>query len=332
MRDPIRVFAFSVACLVSACASSGAPPLPANVGSTTPERDTTPPPPKAPHAIDPKAVAAATGAEPQVDAGVVKVTWPRTDVEVDVDGLVMPPFLGLTSWVAFTGATKPDVEAMIMGDLVLFQDEVSPVMSALLERGIEVTALHNHFLYEKPRVFFLHVGGEGAVATLGKAIAESLDVARAIRAKSPTPADGFGAPPPKTPSTLDAARLDQALRVKGTAKDGMYKAVFERTAKASCGCAIGKGMGVSTWAAFAGSPDDAVVDGDFAVTEDELQPVLKSLRRAGIHVVAIHHHMTGEAPRVLFLHYWGRGGAVELAGTIRKTLDLTAAGAAPSGT
>ncbi len=321
----------ALACVLSACATTRGPSLPDNVGSTGAEREEAAPPPKKPRAIDPKVVAKATGAEPQVEGDAVKVTWPRDDVPVEIDGLTVPPFLGLTSWIAFTGGTKPGVEAMLMGDLVLFQDEVSPVMSALLDRGVEVTALHNHFFYEKPRVFFLHVGGEGEVEKLGKAVAESLEVARAIRAKAEIPAEGFGAPPPKAPSALDAARLDQALRVKGAAKDGMYKAVFGRATHAACGCKLGEAMGVSTWAAFAGAPDDAVVDGDFAVTEDELQPVLKSLRRAGIHVVAIHHHMTGEEPRILFLHYWGRGAAVELATTIRKTLDLTAAGAAAPG-
>jgi hypothetical protein len=115
--------------------------------------------------------------------------------------------------------------------------------------------------------------------------------------------------------------------MKGTAKEGMYKVVVGRTATAAaCGCNIGKAMGVNTWAAFAGTDDNAVVDGDFAMTEDELQPVLKSLRGAGIHVVAIHHHMVGETPRILFLHYWGRGSVTTLAASVKKAIDLTRSG------
>jgi hypothetical protein len=125
-------------------------------------------------------------------------------------------------------------------------------------------------------------------------------------------------------SELDASALEQALGVKGTAKDGMFKAVMGRAVQASCGCTTGKAMGVNTWAAFAGKADDAVVDGDFAVTEAELQPVLRSLRKDGVSIVAIHHHMTGETPRILFLHYWGRGQALTLAAAVRRALDLTA--------
>jgi len=276
--------------------------------------------------IDEKAVAAATGvdAPEKGPGGVVKASWPRKDVEVQVDGWAMPPFMGLTSWVAFSPGRKDVAEAMVMGDLVLFEDEVGAVMSKLLGAGLQVTALHNHFFHDAPRVFFLHVGGEGKVADLGRGVRSALDEAAAIRKKSPKPATAFGQPKLPAKSSLDAAKLDGALGAKGQAKDGMYKAVWGRDVTASCGCPAGKAMGVNTWAAFAGSEDVAIVDGDFAVSEAELQPVLRALRAAGIEVVAIHHHMSGETPRVLFLHYWGRGKALDLAATIKKTLDLTA--------
>lgn len=116
--------------------------------------------------------------------------------------------------------------------------------------------------------------------------------------------------------------MDATLGAKGQAKDGMYKAVIGRTTKMPCGCEMGKEMGVNTWAAFAGADDNAVVCGDFCVLEKELQPVLKSLRAEGINIVAIHHHMTMEEPRFLFLHYWGRGPAAKLATSLKKTLDL----------
>ena len=145
-----------------------------------------------------------------------------------------------------------------------------------------------------------------------------------IRKQAPHPASTFGTPPLPAKSTLDPAALEAALGAKGQAKDGMWKAVMGRKTHASCGCTVGKAMGVNTWAAFAGAADNAVVDGDFAVTENELQPVLKSLRAGGVHVVAIHSHMTEESPRILFLHYWGRGNAASLATVVRRTLQLTA--------
>jgi hypothetical protein len=231
--------------------------------------------------------------------------------------------MGLTSWAAFVPAQKPGVEAMVMGDVVLFEDEVGPAMSAALDGGLEVTALHNHFFYDRPHVLFMHIGGEGTVDRLGQGVKAALDAARSVRKKAPRPGVAFG-PPPPAKSTIDGAALDALFGAKGAAKDGHYKATFGRKAQAECGCTIGKAMGVSTWAAFGGSDADAVVDGDFAVAEGELQPVLKSLRGSGVNVVAIHSHMTGESPRILFLHYWGRGKAADLAQAVKKALDLTA--------
>jgi hypothetical protein len=263
--------------------------------------------------------------KPDQAEGAVKVSFPRTDVPVEVDGFAsMPPFMGLTSWAAFTPGEKQGIEAMVMGDLVLFEDEVNPVMSALLQNGVEVTALHNHFFFDKPHVFFMHIGGEGTADALAKGVRAALDAEKAIRAKAPQPQATFAAGPLPTPSHIDAAKLDAAFGIKGQAKDGMYKATFGRKATAACGCTVGKTMGVNTWAAFAGSDESAAVDGDFAVAESELQPVLKALRAGGINIVAIHHHMTGEQPRILFLHYWGRGPAAQLATTVKGALNLTA--------
>jgi hypothetical protein len=280
--------------------------------------------PPVPKAVDAAQVATLTGAKPELAGLVVKVSFPRTDVPVEVDGWKnLPPFMGLTSWAAFTPGEKPDVEAMVMGDLVLFEDEVNPVMSAALEGGLEVTALHNHFFYDTPHVLFMHITGEGGVQKLAGALRSALDAEKAVREKFPLPHSGFGGPIP-SPNAIDAAKLDAIFGMKGTAKDGMYKAVMGRLASAPCGCNIGKAMGVNTWAAFGGNDGDAVVDGDFGVTEAELQPVLRSLRAGGINIVAIHSHMTGEIPRLLFVHYWGRGTALGLATTVKRAVDLTA--------
>lgn len=277
------------------------------------------------HSIEPARVEAATGIKPDVTDGVVKVSSPRTE-KVEVDGWAMPPFMGLTSWAAFTPGEKPGVEAMVMGDLVLFEDEVSATMSAALGAGLAVTALHNHFFFDKPRVMFMHIEGEGAVEALGKAVRSALDAVKAVRAGTAQPQGRFGGASIPAKSAIDATKIEAAFGVKPQAKDGMAKVVIGRPAtQAACGCKIGKAMGVNTWAAFAGTDADAVVDGDFAVTEDELQPVLKSLRASGIHVVAIHHHMVGETPRILFLHYWGRGQAAALAAQVKKAVDLTKA-------
>ena len=277
-------------------------------------------------AVDSGAVAKATGVEkPDAGAdGVVKVSWPRSDIEVLVDGWKMPPFMGLTSWVGFAPGRAGVAEAMLMGDLVLFEDEVNPVMSKLFEGGLAVTALHNHFFFDNPKVFFMHVGGEGTVARLGEAVRGAMAEIGAIRKLAPKPSMTFGRAALPVTSSIDASKLEASLGTKIQAKDGMAKAVWGRHVVASCGCDAGKAMGVNTWAAFAGSDEDALVDGDFAVAESELQPVLKSLRASGIEIVAIHHHMTGEQPRILFLHYWGRGKTSELAATVRKALELTA--------
>jgi hypothetical protein len=245
--------------------------------------------------------------------GVYRVTFPRADVKVVVDGWTMPPFMGLGTWAAFT-ETKNGV--MVMGDTVLFEDEVNAAMTAALDNGLSVTALHNHFFFDQPKVFFMHIEGEGAVEKLASAIKKVYDAAKQVRAASPKPKDSFGAQPLPEKSSITAAPLNEIFGAQGESKDGMLKFTIGRPAKMH-GVTIDKDMGVNTWAAFAGSDDNAVVDGDFAVTEDELQPVLKSLLNDKINIVAIHQHMTHEEPRIMFFHYWGRGRAKGLANAIK---------------
>ncbi len=249
---------------------------------------------------------------------VFKVTLPRGDLGVTVDEWKMSAFMGLTTWAAFTEGKA--AEAMVMGDFVLMQDEVNPVMSALLDAGLAVTALHNHFFYDEPKAYFMHIAGEGSTEQLAKGVRAALDMVKQIRAASPLPSKSFGGGIPEK-STITAAPLVTALGGKPQEKDGMVKFVIGRTAKMACGCEIGKEMGVNTWAAFAGTDDNAVVDGDFACVESELQGVLKRLRAGGINIVAIHHPMMMEEPRYLFLHYWGRGKAADLAATLKAALQ-----------
>ena len=245
--------------------------------------------------------------------GVYKVTFPRNDVKIVVDGWTMPPFMGLGTWAAFT-ATKDG--AMVMGDTVLFEDEVNAAMSAALDNGLNVTALHNHFFFDQPKVFFMHIEGEGTVDKLAGAVRKVYDTIKQTRANNPQPKDSFGGKPLPEKNSISAAPLNEIFGAQGESKDGMVKFTIGRPAKMH-GVNIDKDMGVNTWAAFAGSDDDAIVDGDFAVTEDELQPVLKSLLKNKINIVAIHQHMTHEAPRIMFFHYWGRGTAKDLAQAVK---------------
>jgi len=246
--------------------------------------------------------------------GVYKVTFPRSDVKVIVDGWTMPPFMGLGTWAAFTKGVHS--EAMVMGDTVLFEDEVNAAMSAALDNGLSVTALHNHFFFDHPKVYFMHIEGEGAVDKLAGAVRKVYDAAKQIRAANPNPKDSFGAAPLPEKNSITAAPLNEIFGTQGESKDGMVKFTFGRPATMH-GVKIDNTMGVNTWAAFAGSDDNAVVDGDFAVTEDELQAVLKSLVKQKIYIVAIHQHMTHEQPRMIFFHYWGRGRANDLAEMIK---------------
>ena len=245
--------------------------------------------------------------------GVYKVTFPRNDVKIVVDGWTMPPFMGLGTWAAFT-PTKDG--AMVMGDTVLFEDEVNAAMSAALDNGLNVTALHNHFFFDHPKVYFMHIEGEGAVDKLAGAVRKAYDTIKNTRAANAQPKDSFGVKPLPEKNSITAAPLNEIFGTQGESKDGMVKFTIGRPAIMH-GVNIGKDMGVNTWAAFAGSDDNAIVDGDFAVTEDELQPVLKSLLKDKINIVAIHQHMTHEEPRIMFFHYWGRGAAKDLANAIK---------------
>lgn len=246
--------------------------------------------------------------------GVFKVTFPRTDIKATVGGVRMNPELGLTAWAAFTRAGD---HTMVMGDIVMLESEVNTVMSVALDNGLEVTALHNHFLWDNPKVMFMHISGMGEEEKLAGAVGKVIDKLKAvIRDKPPLPYAQID--PAQT--SVDGKRIAEIVGTPGSLKDGVYKIVIGRTAKMGAHV-VGKEMGVNTWAAFAGSDELAVVDGDFAMLESEVQDVLKALRAGGISIVAIHNHMTFESPRMVFLHYWGTGPTVQLARALRAALD-----------
>jgi len=252
---------------------------------------------------------------------VFKASFPRNDIKISVDNTQLDPFMGLTSWSAFTSVNENTF--MVMGDLVLLQDEVNPVMSTLLNSNLQITALHNHFFYDIPKIYFMHIGGEGSLGDLAAGVKNALDMVKEIRSKNNSPANSFGGPIISSKNSIDPSSLEKIFGIKGQSKEGMVKFVFGRSVKMD-NVILSSDMGVNTWAAFAGTNENAIVDGDFAVLENELQPVLKTLRKGGINIIAIHHHMTMEFPRMIFLHYWGNGNADDLAKTIKTALDLKA--------
>ena len=267
--------------------------------------------------LDTKKIEALTGIKGEYNEkeAVFKISYPRKDLHVTAAGVTITPAMGLTAWAAFT---KPGDHTIVMGDIVLTEDQVNHAMSVALENGLEVTALHNHFFFDTPKIMFMHIGGMGSEEQLATAVGK---VFAALKELKPTQ-DAFphvALDPSKT--SLSAKKIEDILGEKGQLKDGVYKVTIGRTTQMD-GYEMGKAMGVNTWAAFIGSDERALVDGDFAMQESELQGVLKALRSSGINIVAIHNHMAGEQPRIVFLHYWGVGSSVELARGLKKALEL----------
>jgi hypothetical protein len=248
--------------------------------------------------------------------GVLKVNIPRGDLTVKIGGRTAPTPLGFGGWVALTPG---DGMQVLMGDLVLTEDEVNPVMSALLDNGLAVTALHNHFFWEQPRIFYMHVHGMGTAAELARKLKPAVAIIDAAATKTqPTQASG-------APATgVTGAAVAKIVGHQGEQSGPVYKITIGRPDldMRAHGAKINARMGLNTWAAFAGSDADAMVAGDVAMLESELQPVLKALRSHGIDIVAIHHHMTDVKPLVVFLHYYGTGPATKLAAGVRAAVDL----------
>jgi len=243
---------------------------------------------------------------------VLKVNIPRNDVKVTVAGVATPTPFGFGGWVAMT---KGDGGQVLMGDLVLLQDEVNPVMSALLDNGFDVTALHNHFFWDEPRMFYMHVHGHGTAAELARRLRPAIDlIGKASGAAPPA-----GAPP----GALDTAKLVSIVGSPGEQNGAVYKFTLPRNdlKVVEMGAAINARMGLNTWAAFTGTNDKAAIAGDIAMLESEVTAVLKVLRANGLDVVAIHHHMTNDRPVIIFLHYWGTGPAEKLASGFKAAVN-----------
>jgi hypothetical protein len=259
-------------------------------------------------------VLSALGKQGDFKANVLKVNIPRNDVSVTVANVKTPTPFGFGGWIAMTkGTGGMDV---MMGDLVLTQDEVNPVMSALLDNGVEVTALHNHFLFDEPRMYYMHVHGHGKPSDLAKRVKPALDlIGKATSRSAPAPASA-------PQSTLDTAKIAQIVGTQGEQSGAVYKITIGRddVKLVEMGAPINARMGLNTWAAFVGTNDNAAIAGDVAMLANEVTPVLKALRKNGLDVVAIHHHMIDTRPTIYFLHYWGTGSAEKLATGFKAAL------------
>jgi hypothetical protein len=250
---------------------------------------------------------------------VLKVGIPRNDLKVTIAGISTPTSFGFGGWLAFTrGDMGMDV---VMGDLVLLQEEVNPVLSALLENGFEVTALHNHFFWDEPRIFYMHVHGHGQALVLARTVKPALELIGHIGV--PKTSAGSGAAETVALNPLDTERLNSIIGHKGSFDGQVYKVTVGRpdVSLIEMGATINARMGLNSWAAIVGSGEKAAIAGDIAMTEAEVNGVLKTMRKSGLDVVAIHHHMIGSRPMIIFLHYWGIGPVEKLAAGFRDALS-----------
>jgi hypothetical protein len=270
--------------------------------------------PPAPVPAPYQAVLTTLGRSGDFKDNVLKVNLGRSDLKVTINGRAVPTPLGFGGWVAFT-AGDHDMN-VLMGDLVLTEDQVNPVMSAVLDNGLEATALHNHFFWETPRVFYMHVHGHGALADLAKKIKPAID----LMMKNVTPP----VTPAPLPPQFDGAAVSRIIGVAGEQSGPVYKITIGRgdLSVKEMGATINARMGLNTWAAFTGTADNAVVAGDVAMLGKEVTPVLTAMRKAGLSVVSLHHHMIGTQPEIYFLHYWGEGNAETLARGVKSAIDL----------
>jgi hypothetical protein len=253
-----------------------------------------------------------------VSGDVHRYAFPRTDLQVILDGVAVRPALALGGWAAF----KPmQGGAMVMGDLVLLDTEVNPVMAKLIENGLEITAVHNHLLRGSPATLYMHIGGHGDPVRMATAIRTAL-------AESKTPLTAPAAPPSPPPVELDTAQIDQIIGAKGQANGGVYQiGVPRRDPISENGVQMTPAgpLGVATAINFQPTGGGkAAITGDFVLAGDEVNPVIKALRANGIEVTAVHSHMLTEQPRLFFLHFWANDDALKLAKGLRAALDKTA--------
>jgi hypothetical protein len=261
----------------------------------------------------------AIGRKPAVVSGDVhRYGFPRSDLSVTLDGVGIRPALALGGWVAFKGMGS---QAMVMGDLVLLETEIKPVMTKLIEGGLDITAVHNHLVRANPATFYMHVGGHGDPVKMATAI-------RAALAESKTPLAPSSPPAPAPAIDLDTTQLDQIIGAKGHANGGVYQfGVPRRDPATENGMTLAPAgpLGMATGIGFQPTGNGkAAITGDFVMTADEVNPVIRALRANGIEVTALHSHMLDEQPRLFFMHFWANDDAIKLAKGLRAALDKMA--------
>ena len=267
--------------------------------------------------LDTTTIEKITGVKGKSNHGEYKITIPQNDLNVEVDGFKIIPPMGLGTWIAFT-PTKNG--AMIMGDVVLTENDLKPVQQEVIKQGLTITAIHNHFIRNHPNVMYMHIGGNGKTEEMAQKAKAILD--KVAESRGHNPAVGSVA---DVPYNIDTKKLDDILGYKGEMSKGVYKYTIGRpdVSLKEHGVTITTFLGFNTWAAFQGNPDHAAVAGDFSMLEDEVAPVIKTLVENGIEVVAVHNHMVHEQPKIFFLHYWGVGNAEQLAKGLKAALDQT---------
>lgn len=265
------------------------------------------------------------GMEGSEQEGQYKISVPQEDLSVQVDGFSIIPPMGLTSWVAFAPAPEG---AVVMGDLVLQEDEIAPVQRRLVASGLTISGLHNHFVRDQPKVMFMHIHGAGKPEVLAQGVRAVLDTVRELRASKVSQRS-----PAQVKTTFDPSRIEAILGHRGTMQAGVYKITIGRpdVTLRDHGAVVSTFMGFNTWMAFQGTSEKAAVAGDFAMLEQEVAGVVSALVENGIEVVAVHNHMTTEQPRIFFLHFWGVGPVEDLARGLKAGLDQTASPSASGG-
>jgi hypothetical protein len=267
--------------------------------------------------LDTAAIENITKIKGKFNNGEYKITIPQNDLSVEVDGFNIIPPMGLSTWVGFTPASEG---AMIMGDIVLIENDLKAVQQEVIAQGLTITAIHNHFIRNHPNIIYMHIGGMGKSDELAQKVKSVLDKIEQSRGHNPS-ANAVA----DVAYTIDSKKLDQILGYKGEMSKGVYKYTIGRpdVQLKEHGITVTSFLGFNTWAAFQGSPEHAAVAGDFAMLENEVAPVIKTLIENGIEVVAVHNHMVHEQPKIFFLHYWGVGNAEQLAKGLRAALDKT---------
>jgi hypothetical protein len=253
---------------------------------------------------------------------VYTVPLPRNDLKVTVKGEAVPISFGFGGWVSFK-KTVDGQQTVMMSDTVLLETEVNPLIDATQAAGLEISAIHNHFFYEQPRIFYMHLHGVGTVADLAKKYAQAISNTKLFPANQPAPVAQSGTTPSTGKDLFDLPALDALVRYTGVVNGPTYKYTVGRddVKIVAMGAEMTAAIGLNSWASFAGKAADAHIAGDIAMLEGEVNSVVRTLRQHKLEVVALHHHMLGEQPRTIFLHYYGRGPATELAKGFRAALD-----------